>query len=283
MGTAPLITPWNYNADLIDAKEVIASFNAAGKLQISPGTLKASIDFIIWLQQAFNGITTEDVTNVFVSTPGSTESNVTNTFVSAGANNNAALAAIQQAAAFRSVISGLGARIAALETELAFRPIPPPPQTQIYVCTQATFPLLAALAPKTFIYVSDYAHWIYYSGTGTTFADDGSNYYGVSAGIPNSVGWHAVDGSTVSFLKADGTLGSKVLKNVAANPSFIEVGAGTDTLVAAVAPGFTGSLAPGSVPAGTGLPVSVVSGLGTLAVNAAGAPPAFYSTLWYRQ
>jgi hypothetical protein len=108
-----------------------------------------------------------------------------------------------------------------------------PPQhqpPQIIVCTQATFPTLSALGP-TFVYVSDFAHWIYWDGATATFADGGSDYYTVAPAAPSAVGWHAVDGSTVNFLNADGTLTAKTLKNVAGTPAYLKVGAGADTLV----------------------------------------------------
>lgn len=198
------------------------------------------------------------------------------------------------------------------------RPAQPATPPQIIVCTQATFPVLAGTSP-TFIYVSDFAHWIYWDGTTATFADAGSDYYAIAAAAPGAIGWHAVDGSTVSFLNADGTLTAKTLKNVAGTPAYLKVGAGADTLVAPVAPTFAGTPATpaGTVaaPVFTGAPqtfavlpvaaVGVVNALvtpnpytpagtnsapaftGTPAtpagtITATAEPENFYSTLWFR-
>lgn len=197
-------------------------------------------------------------------------------------------------------------------------PRQPAQAPQIIICTQATFPVLAG-TPATFIYVSDFAHWIYWDGTTATFADGGSDYYTVAATAPSSIGWHAVDGSNVSFLNADGTLTAKLLKNVAATPGYLKVGAGADTLVAPVAPTFAGTPATpaGTVaaPVFTGTPQTFTTAAATAtgAVNAftapnpytpagansapaftgtpatpagtistTGEPENFYSTLWFR-
>lgn len=188
--------------------------------------------------------------------------------------------------------------------------------TQILVCTQATFPLLADTDPA-FIYVADFAHWIYWDGVTPIFADGGSNYYAVAPAAPSAIGWHAVDGSPVSFLNADGTLTAKTLENVAGTPAFLKVGAGADALAAPVAPTFAGTPA---TPAGavastfTGAPQAFATAAATAtgaviaftgpnpytpaggvisaftgtpatpagAVSATGEPEAFYSKLWFR-
>lgn len=157
---------------------------------------------------------------------------------------------------------------------------------QIIVCTQATFPVLAGTGP-TFVYVSDFAHWIYWDGTTATFADGGSDYYTVAAAAPSAIGWHAVDGSTVSFLNADGTLTVKTLKNVAGTPAYLKVGAGGDTLAAPVVPLFTGTPQTFAVAAVT--PTGAVNALITPnpytpagTIGTTGEPESFYSTLWFR-
>jgi hypothetical protein len=192
----------------------------------------------------------------------------------------------------------------------------PAQQPQILICTQATFPALAGTG-ATFIYVSDFAHWIYWDGTAPTFADAGSDYYAIAPAAPGAVGWHAVDGSTVSFLNADGTLTAKTLKNVAGTPAYLKVGAGADTLIAPTAPTFAGvSATPaGTVPAFfTGTPqtfaTAAVTAIGTVnalitpdpytpagtvaaafagvpatpagTISTTGEPENFYSTLWFR-
>jgi|ERR1700722_3884362 len=161
-------------------------------------------------------------------------------------------------------------------------PRAPVQQGQIFVCTQATFPALSTLPPNSFIYVADFAHLIYYDGTVTSFADAGSNYYAFGSAAPGSIGWHAVDGSTVSYLNADGTLTVKTLVDNVATPAVLQAGSGADTLNAPVAPGFTGALAGGSVNSGTGSSVGIITGIGTLAVDTTGLPETFYSKLWFR-
>lgn len=197
------------------------------------------------------------------------------------------------------------------------RPVQAAQAPQIIVCTQATFPVLAGTGP-TFVYVSDFAHWIYWDGTTATFADGGSDYYTVAAAAPSAIGWHAVDGSTVAFLNADGSTTPKTLKNVAGTPAYLRVGAGADTLVAPVAPTISGISedAPVTITgatdvdagAGTGLafavgvtPVTVAAhththNAGTLAganhhhaltaanapISTTGEPENFYSQLWFR-
>jgi hypothetical protein len=197
------------------------------------------------------------------------------------------------------------------------RPPAPPAPPQIIVCTQATFPTLAGTSP-TFIYVSDFAHWIYWDGTTATFADGGSDYYTVAPSAPSGVGWHAVDGSTVSFLNADGTLTAKTLKNVAAQKTYLAVGSGADTLNAPTAPTISGQTDDSAVTitgatdvdSGAGSTLLITAGLvsdtvaahththgpGTLAganhhhgltagsapISTTGEPENFYSALWFR-
>jgi hypothetical protein len=87
----------------------------------------------------------------------------------------------------------------------------PLPGPRTWVCTQATFPALARLSER-FIYVSDFAHTIYWDGLTTpVFADGGSDYYVTASAAPAAIGWHAADGSTQKFLNADGTLTARTL------------------------------------------------------------------------
>jgi hypothetical protein len=115
-----------------------------------------------------------------------------------------------------------------------------PTAPQIVVCTQATFPTLTSGTAALFIYVSDFAHWIYWDGTTPTFADGGSDYYIVAPSAPSTIGWHAVDGSTINYLNADGTLSAKTLVNAAGTPAYLKVGSGGDTLNAPIAPTISG-------------------------------------------
>lgn len=104
-------------------------------------------------------------------------------------------------------------------------------QPQTFVCTQSSFPDLTTIPDNSFIYVSDFSHLIYFDGSVPTFADGGSNYYALGSASPGSVGWHAVDGSTVNYLNADGTLTAKTLVDTVTSPAVMKAGIGTDTLV----------------------------------------------------
>lgn len=146
--------------------------------------------------------------------------------------------------------------------------------SQILICTQATFPTLAGMA-ATFVWVSDYAHWIYWDGTTPTFADDGSDYYVLGQRASGSPGWHLVDGTVTSYLKADGTLAAKVLPAVAAlaQYSLVTQRATADGIIAAVAASIA------SAADGTGTP----SPFFALTPTTYAEPQAFSSVLWYRQ
>lgn len=116
-----------------------------------------------------------------------------------------------------------------LRTLRAAIPAPPTPvrpvRLPLLICTQPTFPVLSPRLANTLIYVADFAHLIFWSGSVASFADGGNGFYTVSAAAPSGVGWHAVDGSSVKYLNADGSLSTKTLPNVTA-PAFLEVGGG---------------------------------------------------------
>lgn len=133
---------------------------------------------------------------------------------------------------------------------------------QINICTQSGFPALNAANANTFIYVSDFAHWIFWDGSTPVFADGGNDYYAIAPTVPASVGWAEVNGATVNRLNPDGTTTPKVLTDVTGTPAFLRVGAGADTLNAPVAPALTmNSYTPaGSVtPAGNTTPLGAIS------------------------
>jgi hypothetical protein len=62
-----------------------------------------------------------------------------------------------------------------------------------------------------------FVHFLRWSGTGWDFAPgDGSGYYVDGfADPPAPDGWHAADGSDVTYLKADGSIGTRTLSNTA--------------------------------------------------------------------
>jgi hypothetical protein len=146
------------------------------------------------------------------------------------------------------------------------------------------------------------------AGTGWTFeAGEGSAYYLVAAAAPGPVGWHAVDGSTVNYLKSDATVGSRTLQNVAGTPAYLKVGSGGDSLNAPVAPTLTGTGTTdasgtgasvtdtdAAIAAGTGTPATFLTGVGFddpghthaltgTTLSNTGEPESFYSQLWFRQ
>lgn len=206
---------------------------------------------------------------------------------------------------------------------LSARPIPTITPPQIVITAQAAAAaLIPTLPANTFIFVSDYSHWLFWNGATSAFADDGSDYYVLGQRASGSVGWHAVDGTAnVPYLNADGTVSTRTLTNVAAVKAYLAGGSGADTLNAPVAPTISGH----TEVASTGITVSPAAastaGVGTadntgassvavlvppftggggggavtdpqhshtlLAVNApistTGEPRNFYSVLWYRR
>lgn len=94
--------------------------------------------------------------------------------------------------------------------------------------------------PNTFVFVTDYYHWLKWDGTVLDFADDGSNHYTFSDHAP-SKGWVPVQGQTVKYLQSDGTLGTKNLNDTTV-PAFLKLGVGlAGGFTAAVAPTVTGT------------------------------------------
>lgn len=278
-GTASPIAPPPNWADLVVAAQLEGSADSSGKVTLKAGKWQPDISWAIWFNQVFQtqqlvltalGLDVFTVQAQPVAAPGDASA----AFAQPVSGDAAAVTALQNALATSARVDSWGDRIADLERQLAFKQVAPPVVPQIIICTQATFPLLNAGNKGSFIYVTDYAHWIYWDGTTPVFADGGSDYYTVANAAPSAIGWHAVDGSVVNYLNADGTLTSKTLVNVAGTPAYLKVGPGTDTLNSPVAPTFTGTPA---TPAGsvtstfTGTPktwdvVDVVSLLGTQSV-----------------
>ncbi|MFP5230006.1 MAG: hypothetical protein ACLGXA_20510 [Acidobacteriota bacterium] len=240
--------------------------------------------------------------------------------------DQSAIQALQRAASFASdtgaQVSSALQRISDLERMLAFRSQQTQTAPQIIVCTQATFPLLNAANKDSFIFVSDYAHLIYWDGTTPVFADEGSDYYALGQRATASPGWHLVDGTAnVPYLKADGTLGTRNMLSVSAQKAYLAALDGADSLNPPVAPTISGNTelastgisvsaaaaataGTGSVDAGTGAPVSVLippftggGGGGVVTdpqhkhaltpadapISTTGEPESFTSKLWYRQ
>lgn len=113
---------------------------------------------------------------------------------------------------------------------------------EILICTQATFPVLTAGSIPVFVFVSDYAHLIYWNGTTATFAGDQSGCISLWESDPGT-GYHLCDGSTVSRLNADGTKTSVTLPDLTSSgaaAAFLEGGTPNSGPTAAVAPTISG-------------------------------------------
>src|SRR4051794_19702972 len=114
--------------------------------------------------------------------------------------------------------------------------------SQLRVCLQADFPALTADNAGILIYVSDYAHFIHWSGTTASFADAGNGYIGMFLSDPGGPGWHLADGSTVSRLNPTGTLTSVTLPNLTTG-TYPKLGATVSGVVSPTAAAITGSTA----------------------------------------
>lgn len=146
--------------------------------------------------------------------------------------------------------------------------------------TQADLATLAATLGQAntgmLVWVSDYAHMLEWSGTGwqrgpgdldhsDTFADFGA--------APTDTGWLPCDGSTVSYLKYDGTLGTRILPNLVATPAFPLDGASyAPSITAPVVPTFAGTPAAIVTAAVTG--IGAVNAMTTLGGSGTSYTPA---------
>jgi len=118
--------------------------------------------------------------------------------------------------------------------------------------------------------VTDYAHILKWNGSGWAFlGNDASNYFIDGTGTaPSPVGWHACDGSTVTYLKSDGTTGTTTVPNTNSTAAYVKSsGSYSNTITSANAPGLTGHTASNT----TGISVSVGSTASTSGGDTAGA------------
>lgn len=92
-------------------------------------------------------------------------------------------------------------------------------QKNILAVPQASLPTnLTSANAGQLVWVSDYNHVLEWTGTGWSWGPGelGSGYIQPFGMVPtNPAGWHVCDGSTVSYLKSNGTLGSAALPNLA--------------------------------------------------------------------
>lgn len=94
--------------------------------------------------------------------------------------------------------------------------------------------------------VTDYGHVIEWNGTGFIWGpgEAGSGFLQLFEVDPTGAGWHLYDGSTVSYLKSDGSLGSIALPNLsgaAPTRSYLKTSDTNAGPTAPTAPTFTGS------------------------------------------
>ena len=123
--------------------------------------------------------------------------------------------------------------------------------------------------------VTDYGHTLRWAGLNFTWGpgDPGSGFLQLFEVDPTGAGWHLYDGSNVTYLKADGTLGAVILPNLAADASFLAAGSPNGGINPAVGPTATGG--GGTIAAAaTGItagPTSNDTGPGTIVQSGTGA------------
>ena len=114
---------------------------------------------------------------------------------------------------------------------------------QLVTVTQAGLAAFAATLGTAnagqMVYVSDYDHTLMWTGTGWTYAS-GERAGFIEAFLVDpspATGWALCDGSTVTYLKSDGTMGSITLPNLTGSPAYLKFGTpASATINAAVAP-----------------------------------------------
>ncbi len=78
--------------------------------------------------------------------------------------------------------------------------------TPTYSAAQANLPDLTGIVTPVLIYVSDYAHFLYWDGLALSFAGDPSGQLVEFLVPPAGPGWHLCDGAVdVPYLLEDGT------------------------------------------------------------------------------
>ena len=114
---------------------------------------------------------------------------------------------------------------------------------------QATLPTDLGINDAEFLAtVDDYGHILRWNISGTPHwewapGDPGSGMMQVFEVDPTGPGWHLYDGSSVSYLKSDGTLGGPItlpdLTSAGANAAYLKAGSPNAGVVAPVAPTIT--------------------------------------------
>jgi hypothetical protein len=90
------------------------------------------------------------------------------------------------------------------------------------------------------IYVSDYAHFIHWTGTVASFCGD-PPWQIVGFAIDSGVGYHLCDGSTVAYLNADGSTSTITLPNLTWTSAYPKFSASVSGITAAVPAAITGT------------------------------------------
>jgi hypothetical protein len=105
------------------------------------------------------------------------------------------------------------------------------------------------LPPGSLVEVTDYAHILRWTGSAWAWGpgEQGSGMLVPFAAAPTGGGWHACDGTAVTYLKADGTTGTVTVPNTAASAAYIKAGGSYAAAITAAAvpvvsqPTFAGS------------------------------------------
>lgn len=113
--------------------------------------------------------------------------------------------------------------------------------------TQAALATLAgtltAANAGLLVCVTDYAHILEWTGTAWEWGpgESGSGYFADFAVAPTAAGWHACDGSTVAYLKSDGTTANATLPNTVGTAAYRESAAAyASAITAKVVPTISG-------------------------------------------
>jgi hypothetical protein len=151
---------------------------------------------------------------------------------------------------------------------------------------------LGALDTGLRVEVTDYGHVLRWTGTGWQRAPEDTEHsdtfheFGAAPIVgPGDTGWHACDGSTVSYLTYAGGLASRTLPNLASTPGYAKGGSAYSAAVAAaVLPAITDTPVTVNNPASGGTPAAVATSNSEVVSLAGGDPIANFSVVkWYRQ
>lgn len=163
-----------------------------------------------------------------------------------------------------------------------------------FACTQSAIPAgLTAQDQGLVIDVRDYSHKLVWGLTrdqayaaGWSWSPGEEGRSGEVTGFlvdPTGTGWHVCDGSVVSYLKSDGTLGSVTLPNTIASPAYLKFSSlASSAINVAIAPTTGVDSGIGTiVQSGTG--ATVATHTHSHVVSATGEPVNLVLKAWFRQ